>query len=70
MVEITAPIGGKIFQVHVAVGDQVELDDEVIVIEAMKMETPVMAPQAGTVKEIKAAVGDNVSENQVLMVIE
>lgn len=70
MLEITAPIGGKIFQVHVAVGDRVELDDEVMVIEAMKMETPILAPQAGIVQEIKAAVGDSVSESQVLLVLE
>ena len=70
MAEITSPIVGKVFQVHVAVGDQVEMDDEVMVLEAMKMETPVFAPKAGTVKEIKVEVGDKVTEDQLLMVIE
>jgi acetyl-CoA carboxylase biotin carboxyl carrier protein len=70
MAELTSPISGKVFQVHVAVGDKVETDDEVMVLEAMKMETPIFASQNGTVKEIKVAVGENVSEDQVLMLLE
>jgi biotin carboxyl carrier protein len=41
-----------------------------MILEAMKMETPIFAPESGTVKEIKANAGDNVAEDQVLMVIE
>ena len=51
--EILAPLAGKIIQMDLEVGKAVEEDDEIMVIEAMKMETPVFAPCSGTIKEIK-----------------
>jgi len=68
--QILAPLAGKIFKVYISVGAKVEEDDEAIVIEAMKMETPVFAPCTGTVKEIKVKEGDTVEEDDVLAVIE
>ena len=68
--EILAPLAGKVFELLVAVGDKVEEDDETIIIEAMKMETPVFAPCDGTVKEIRVSKGDTVDEEDVLIVIE
>jgi biotin carboxyl carrier protein len=68
--EILAPLSGKVFKVYVSVGDQVEEDDEVIIIEAMKMETPVFAPCNGAVKEVKVKEGDTVEEDDVLAIIE
>jgi len=70
MADLISPLAGKVWKVQVAVGDKVEVDDEVMILEAMKMETPVYAPESGTVKEIKANVGESVEEEQVLMVIE
>jgi acetyl-CoA carboxylase biotin carboxyl carrier protein len=68
--EILAPMAGKIIEIKVNVGDSVKEDDEVAVIEAMKMEMPIMAYSDGTVKEIKVAKGDSVEADQVLMIIE
>ena len=68
--EILAPLAGKVFKLLVDVGEEVEEDDEVIVIEAMKMETPVFAPCDGTIKEIKCKEGDSVEEDDVLAIIE
>jgi biotin carboxyl carrier protein len=68
--EILAPMAGKIIEIKVNVGDSVHEDDEVAVIEAMKMEMPIMAFSDGTVKEIKVAKGDSVEADQVLMIIE
>jgi acetyl-CoA carboxylase biotin carboxyl carrier protein len=68
--EILAPMAGKIIEIKVNVGDSVHEDDEVAVIEAMKMEMPIMAYSDGTVKEIKVAKGDSVEADQVLMIIE
>jgi acetyl-CoA carboxylase biotin carboxyl carrier protein len=48
----------------------VQEDEEVIIMDAMKMEIPVYAPAAGTIKEIKVKVGDSVNEGQVLAIIE
>jgi biotin carboxyl carrier protein len=61
---------GKVFQVQCKVGDKVEEEQVIIVLEAMKMEIPVMAPVAGTIKEIKVAVGDTVESDTVLAIIE
>lgn len=68
--EILAPLAGKVFKLLVQAGDAVEEDEEVIIIEAMKMETPVFAPGDGTIKEIKVNVGDTVDEDDVLAIME
>ncbi len=68
--EVTAPLAGKIVSVNVEVGGTVDEDEDIFVIEAMKMETPVYAPCDGTVKEIKVRKGDSVEEEDVLAVIE
>ena len=67
---VEAPLAGNIWEVLVSVGDSVEEDDELVIIEALKMENPVYAPADGTVKEVKVAKGDVVEEDDVLIVIE
>jgi acetyl-CoA carboxylase biotin carboxyl carrier protein len=68
--EVTAPMGGKIIDVKVKVGDTVNEGDEVIILEAMKMELPVVASESGTVKEVKCKSGDAVETDAVLVVLE
>jgi len=68
--EVRAPLAGNIWAVLVEPGSKVEEDDELVVIEALKMENPVCAPRGGTVKEIKVKKGDKVAEDDVLVVIE
>lgn len=68
--EITAPMSGNIYEIHVKVGDQVSAEDELLVLEAMKMENPIYAPVDGKVAEIKVAVEDAVETNDVLIVLE
>ncbi len=68
--EVQAPLAGNIWEVLVNVGDSVEEDDELVIIEALKMENPVYSPVDGTVKEIKVAKGDIVEEDDVLIIIE
>lgn len=70
MAEILAPLAGKVLDVLVEVGAKVEEDDEVAVIEALKMENTVYASTGGTVKEIKVKKGDSVEDGAVLMVLE
>ncbi len=67
---VTVPMVGKIVSVSVKVGDKVEENDQVAVLEAMKMEMPVVAPVSGTVKQISVAAGQEVEAEAVLMVIE
>jgi len=68
--DITAPMAGKIMDVKVNVGDTVNEDDDLIILEAMKMEMPIVASASGTVKEIKCKKGDSVGADDVLVVIE
>ena len=68
--KILAPLAGRILKVHVAAGASVEEDDEVVIIEALKMETPIYAPCTGVVKEVRVSAGDSVEEDDVLAVIE
>ena len=70
MSEITAPMGGKVLDVKVKPGDTVNEDDEVIILEAMKMELPVVATGSGTVKEVRCKNGDAVEAEAVLVVVE
>lgn len=70
MSEVTAPMAGKVIDVKVAVGDEVNEDDELIILEAMKMEMPVVSAASGKVKEIKCSKGDAVGADDVLVVIE
>ena len=67
---ITAPMVGKILKIEKAVGDRVEEDDVVIVMEAMKMEIPIMAPTAGDIKEINISIGQSVEAGDLLAEIE
>jgi acetyl-CoA carboxylase biotin carboxyl carrier protein len=63
-------MAGKIIDVKVEVGDTVNEDDELLILEAMKMEMPLVAPTSGKVKEIKCKKGDSVAADDVLVVIE
>jgi len=63
-------MAGKIIDVKVEVGDTVNEDDELVTLEAMKMEMPIVAPTSGKVKEIKCKKGDAVVADDVLVVIE
>jgi len=67
---VTAPMVGKIVSVSVKVGDKIKEDDQVAVLEAMKMEMPVVAPVTGTVKEIRVAPGQEVEAEAVIAMIE
>ena len=57
-VKITAGAAGKVFKLEASVGQAVKAGDAVLILEAMKMEIPVVAPQDGTVASIDVAVGD------------
>ena len=69
-IEVIAPIEGKIVEILVNVGDTVQEDDELLILEALKMENPVFAPADGVLKEIKVKVSDKVESEEVLMIIE
>lgn len=65
-IEVKAGAAGKVFKVEASVGQKVSKGDTVIVVEAMKMEIPVVAPEDGTVASIDVAVGDAVEAGAVM----
>ena len=65
-VKVTAGAAGKVFKVEASVGQAVKAGDPVIILEAMKMEIPVVAPQDGAVASIDVAVGDAVEAGATL----
>ncbi len=66
---VLSPMAGQVMKIKVAVGASVSAGQEVIVLEAMKMETPISAATAGTVQAISVKEGEAVSEGQVLLTI-
>ncbi|WDN90164.1 hypothetical protein BuS5_03134 [Desulfosarcina sp. BuS5] len=69
-VEIVSPMPGTIIEVLVKTGDKVNADDELIILESMKMENPICASSDGTVTEVKVEEQDKVQVNQVLAIID
>ena len=68
--DIKAHITGTVWKIEVAVGDTVDEDDVVVILESMKMEMPVESPSEGRVIEILVVEGEAVGEGQVLVRIE
>lgn len=69
-VEVRSEITGKVWKIETKVGDTVAEEDEIMIIESMKMEIPVLSPGAGRIVEFKVAEGDSVEEDQVLAILE
>lgn len=67
--EIKAPMPATVLRIGKSVGDSVEENEEILVIEAMKMETPIKSPKAGTITSISVAQGDKVQSGQVMVTV-
>jgi len=68
--DLTAPMPGRVLEVLVATGDRVEAGQRLLVLEAMKMETPLRAPARGTVRALHVAAGNSVEPGQVLVELD
>lgn len=67
---VTSPLSATVFKILVKVGDHVQANQDLLVLEAMKMETNVVAAAAGVIKNIPVAEGDAVSQGRVLIEFE
>ena len=67
--KVEAGAAGKIFKIEKKVGDAVKKGDAVVIVEAMKMEIPLVAPADGTVASIDCNVGDPVEAGQVVATV-
>ncbi|KAA1040262.1 acetyl-CoA carboxylase biotin carboxyl carrier protein subunit [Macrococcus equipercicus] len=68
--EVLATMSGSVWKIVKAVGDTVEMDEDIMILESMKMEIPIMAEDEGTIKELKVAEGDFVNEGDIVAIIE
>ena len=69
-IRVEAGAAGKVFKIEASVGQAVKKGDAVVVIEAMKMEIPVVAPEDGTVASIDCAVGDAIEAGALLATLK
>ena len=65
-IQVKAGAAGKVFKIEAEPGTAVKRGDAILVLEVMKMETPVVAPQDGTVASIEVAVGDHIEAGALL----
>jgi len=68
--EIKASMAGSVWKIVAQEGEKVEADQDVVILESMKMEIPIAAEQAGTIKEIKISEGEFVNEGDVIAILE
>ncbi len=65
-IEVAASLPGKVFKIEASAGQAVKAGEPIVILEAMKMEVPVVAPQDGTVASINVQVGDGVEAGTLL----
>ncbi len=70
MTKVYASMAGNVWKIVVGVGDTVEEEQDVVILESMKMEIPIVSEEAGTVMKINVQEGDFVNEGDVLLEIE
>lgn len=69
-IEVKSQMTGNVWKIVVGNGDQVEEDQEILILESMKMEIPILSPEDGTIVELKVEEGDFVSEGDVVAILE
>ena len=69
-VNVKSEIAGNVWKIQTKAGDKVEFEGELMILESMKMEIPVLSPKAGTVKEIKVAEGEAIAEGQLVAILD
>lgn len=70
MTKVYASMAGNVWKIVVGVGDTVQEEQDVVILESMKMEIPIVSEEAGTVMKINVQEGDFVNEGDVLLEIE
>jgi len=69
-IEVKSVVTGSVWKIVASVGQRLSAGDEIMILESMKMEIPVIAEDGGVLKELKVAEGTTVNEGQVVAVIE
>ena len=69
IVNVKSEIAGNVWKIQLKPGDRVEFDGEIMILESMKMEIPLLAPRAGVVREILVAEGEPIAEGDVAVIL-
>jgi len=69
-INVKSEIAGNVWKIQVKPGDRVELEGEIMILESMKMEIPVLSPRAGTVKEIRVSEGEAIGEGHLVAILD
>ena len=70
VVNVKSEIAGNVWKIQLKPGDKVEVEGEIMILESMKMEIPVLSPEAGTIKEIRVNEGEAIGEGQLVAIID
>ena len=66
VVNVKSEIAGNVWKIQTKPGDRIEAEGEIMILESMKMEIPVLSPKAGIIKEIKVSEGEAIGEGQLV----
>ena len=69
-ITVSADVAGSVWKIEVAVGDTVDAEQDLMILESMKMEIPASAPQGGVVRKILVEPGEAIAEGQGLLILE
>jgi len=70
VVNVKSEIAGNVWKIQTKPGDRIEREGEIMILESMKMEIPVLSPKAGVIKEIKVSEGEAIGEGQLVAVLD
>ncbi len=69
-IKVLSEISGSVWKIVVQLGERVEEEQALVILESMKMEIPVLAPEAGVVREIRVVEGSPVAEGEIVAILE
>ena len=70
VVNVKSEIAGNVWKIQLKAGDRVDVDGEIMILESMKMEIPVLSPKAGVIKEIRVSEGEAIGEGQLVAILD
>ena len=70
VVNVKSEIAGNVWKIQVKAGGRIEAEGEIMILESMKMEIPVLSPKAGIVRELKVNEGEAIGEGQLVAVLD
>jgi len=70
VVNVRAEIAGNVWKIQAKPGDRIDVEGEIMILESMKMEIPVLSPKAGVIREIRVEEGEAIAEGQLVAIID